>query len=85
MLDPKTVMTLGKAAEKLEMPVREVRALIRKFPTLAPPRVFGRLACSPEWVDRFELRASALEGGLCVHCGKPWSDEEYVALDEPSE
>lgn len=69
------VVSLKEACKQMEREEKEVRKLIRRYPALAPQKILGRMACTPEWIAKFQVAANDISRGLCLHCGKPWDGE----------
>ena len=79
---------LTTACEQMALDEKYVRALIKKHPSLAPPKAFGDsgpFLCTSAWMETFSATAKKLEGEVCLHCGKQWNTLASEAEGVPGE
>ena len=77
---------LTAACEQMALDEKYVRALIKKHPSLAPPKAFGDsgpFLCTSAWMDGFKVTAAKLEDGICLHCSKLWDSLEEPRAETP--
>ena len=79
------VVSLKDACLKMEREEKEVRKLIRRYPALAPEKILGRMACTPEWMVAFTARAESIHDGICLHCGEKWDSFGEPAPETPED